>query len=105
MYSAAVILGCLYVPFCWLIFESVERPQYQMSWVKIWRILPGFIPVARSRLPEKAEIWAMGLVTAVMVMGLFWICGRGRKGLVWGAVLSLAVSLPTSYVTYMIFRW
>jgi hypothetical protein len=96
----------LYAPFAWLLVINYPWPGgYRLFWLRLWPILPGFVPGAWLFHPnDRLEFLTMAIVTGLLLCGLTWLGTRGRTGLVAAAVLGLLVSVPSSFLAYAAFR-
>ncbi len=103
-YAAAIIVGCLWLPFSWLLLMSGGWSDYRMSWLKMWPILPGLVPGAYFFHPRDAiEFPAMGVTTIILSSGLIWLACRGRKWLIAAAGIALLISIPSACIAYALY--
>lgn len=103
-----LMIVALHGPFAWIPFVTASE-SYRSTWLWMWPVLPGLIPgiapgafLFGRRL--NVELPLMGLATLVFLVTLTWLSGRGRTGLIAGFVTALAISVPTSFVAYGLFR-
>lgn len=102
--SLAVVAICLYAPFSWLLFAENNWSDYLLMWLKLWPILPGFIPGAYLFHPhDLPEFITMGVVTAALLVLLTWLGAGGRGRLFVAASLALCVSIPSAFFAYAAF--
>jgi hypothetical protein len=95
--SLTIVATCLYVPFAWLVLEENHWSDYRLFWLKLWAVLPGFIPGALLFHPhDAAEFTAMGVTTLLLLVGLTWLGSRGWKCLLAAALIALLISIPSS---------
>lgn len=95
--SLAVVAVCLYLPFSWLLVTENNWSDYRLFWLKLWTILPGFLPGALLFHPnDVAEFVAMGITTLLLLVGLTWLGSVGRYRLLAAAAIALLVSIPSS---------
>ncbi|HEY1068717.1 MAG TPA: hypothetical protein VGE52_21520 [Pirellulales bacterium] len=102
--SCAVVAVCLYAPFSWLLFAENNWSDYLLMWLKLWPILPGFIPGAYFFHPhDLPEFVTMSLVTLSLLVGLTWLGTGSRPRLAAAAIIALAVSIPSAFFAYAAF--
>jgi hypothetical protein len=95
----------LWTPFGWLVLIDYPWDSYHLFWLKLWPILPGFVPAFFCFHPhDVVEFISMGIVTVALFIGLSWLGMRGRMGLVAAAVVALLISIPSAWFAYCIFR-
>ena len=99
--SLAVVAACLYLPFSWLLVTEGKWSDYQLSWLKLWPILPGILPGAFLFHPhDVAEFTTMGVATLLLLVGLTWLGSLDWKGLLAAAVIALLISIPSSMAAH-----
>jgi hypothetical protein len=104
VFPAVAVGACLWLPFSWLIFMVGLWNPYRLSWLRMWPILPGFVPGALLFHPNDGlEFSTMAVTTALLMLGLTWLACRGRAGMIVAAVISLLISVPTSMIAYAAF--
>jgi hypothetical protein len=92
------------MPFGWLLLDY-PWSAYRLHWLKLWPILPGFVPGAALFHPHDAlEFTTMGVTTLVLLAGLTWLGSRGRYWLALAAGIALLVSVPSAWFAYAAFR-
>lgn len=95
--SLAVVATCLYLPFSWLLVTENNWSDYRLFWLKLWTILPGFLPGALLFHPsDVAEFVTMGITTFLLLVGLTWLGSLGRYRLLAAGVIALLISIPSS---------
>jgi hypothetical protein len=100
-----MVACCLYLPFAWILFEDASA-SYRLTWLKLWPILPGFVPGALLFHPNDVpEFATMGIVTVVLLAGLGWLGAGGRRRLPAAMALALLVSVPSSLMALAAFRF
>lgn len=103
--SLLLVACCLYLPFAWILFEDATD-AYRLTWLKLWPILPGFIPGALLFHPnDLPEFATMGAVTVALLAGLAWLGAGGRRRLLAAAAIALLVSVPSSIFALAAFRF
>lgn len=91
---------CLYAPFSWLLLYP-HWNGYWWTWMKLWPILPGFVPGALLFHPhDLPEFLTMGVVTVALLASLTWLGSGGGWRLVAAALISLAVSIPSAILAH-----
>lgn len=96
---------CLYLPFSWLLFVGNASAGYRLTWLKLWPILPGFLPGIWLLHPnDVAEMATMGATTVALLLGLTWLGTGGRGRLTTAMGLALLVSIPSSLLALAVFR-
>ncbi len=104
--SLAVMLICLYPPYAWLLLADHPWSPYRWQWVKSWPVLPGLLPggVLFRGSSTAIKYTAMGVFTAVLLVGLTWLGSRSRRLLLIVVVIVLALSALNSWGVYHVFR-
>jgi len=103
--SFALIAACLYAPFSWLLVIDYGWSPYRWGWLKMWPVLPGFLPGAIwLHGNDELEFFAWGATTLSLLLGLSWLGTRGTVGLTAALLVALAVSIPSAYIAYALFR-
>ena len=102
--SCLVTLVCLYVPFSWLVLINYPWNDYEMFWLRLWPILPGFFAGIPFHPNDTASFTAMGIATAVLALVLIWLGSPGLRRLLLAAVIALLVSIPSSFAAHAVFR-
>lgn len=105
--SLAVVLLGLYTPFGWLLLIDYPWTSYRLLWLKLWPLLPGFLPAAwllHARVSDSLEFKTMGVTSFVLITGLTWLGSYGRWRLAAAFAFALLVSAPTAMMTYAAFR-
>ena len=98
---AVVVGACLWLPFSWLVLMPGRWDSYRLSWLKLWPILPGFVPGALLFHPHDAlEFSTMAVAASITMIGLTWLGCRGRKSLIAAAIIALLISIPTTCIAY-----
>ena len=101
---AGVSMG-LYLPFGWLLLTSVHERDHSLQWIKLWPILPGFLPGAYLIHPTTAiEFAVMALMTLGLLVTLVSLGSSSRRRLRIALGVALLVSVPSSVVAYLCFR-
>ncbi len=104
MALAAVAAG-LYVPFGWLLVTSVHEREHSIAWLRLWPILPGFLPGAYLIHPTTAVQFAvMGLMTLGLLASLVSLGSASRRRLMAAVGVALLVAVPSSVAAYLCFR-
>ena len=86
--SFSLVFGGLYLPFAWILFVDATE-SYRLAWLKLWPVLPGFVPGALLFHPNDAvEFTAMGVVAVALLAGLTWLGAGLALGVIGGAMLS-----------------
>ncbi len=105
--SLAVVLLGLYTPFSWLLLIDEPWSGYRLLWLRLWPLLPGFLPAAwllHARVNDSLEFRAMGVTSLMLTTGLTWLGSYGRWRLAAAFALALLVSAPTAVMAYAAFR-
>jgi hypothetical protein len=103
--SFFLIAACLYAPFSWLLLIDYGWGDYRWQWLRLWPILPGFLPGAFFlHGNDTLEFTAWAATTFVLLFGLSWLGTRGTVGLAVALVVALAISVPSAYIAYALFR-
>lgn len=103
--SLGVVALCLYLPFSWLLLIDYGWTDYRLFWLKLWSILPGFLPGAILFHPcDALEFTAMGVTTLVLLVSLTWLGSLGRYRLLAAAGIALLISVPSAILAYAAFR-
>ena len=104
--SLAVMLVCLYPPYGWLLVTDYPWGPYRWQWLKSWPVLPGLLPggVLFRGSSTAIKYTAMGVFTAVLLVGLTWLGSRSRRLLLIVALIVLALSALNSWGAYHVFR-
>jgi hypothetical protein len=103
-------LGCLYLPFSWLVLINYPWNEYRLLWLKLWPVLPGGMPavlvtwLAEKRLSNGVAIAVAGLSTLVLVGSCTWFAQRGRWSTLVAALMALALAGFTSLAAHAAFR-
>lgn len=101
-----LVACCLYLPFSWILFVGNTTETHRLTWLKLWPILPGFIPGAILFHPnDLPEFATMGVVTVALLAGLTWLGAGGRRRLPAAAAIALLVSVPSSFFALAAFRF
>lgn len=102
---AAIVAACLWGPFSWLILAPGMWSDYRLSWVKMWPLLPGFLPGALLFDPahDLLELSTMAVVSLVLWIGLTWLGYRNRVGLIAAAIVALLISVPTALIARAVY--
>jgi hypothetical protein len=103
--SLRVVALHLYVPFSWLILLDYPWSEYHLSWLKMWPVLPGILPEAIWFHHVDQPYLVMGIVMAALLVGLTWLGTCGRVGRLAAGTLALAISVPSAWVAYGLFRF
>lgn len=99
--SLAVVAACLYLPFSWLLVTENNWSDYRLFWLKLWTILPGFLPGAFLFHPnDVAEFVTMGITTLLLLVGLTWLGSLARYRLLAAAAIALLISIPSSIAAH-----
>ena len=101
----ALLLACLYAPYAWVVLIRYPWSAYRRFWVKLWPVLPGFIPGAVVPGTERFRIGVMAGVTLAVLAGLVVLQRRrrpAREGVVVAAAV-LALSAVNSRIAYWAF--
>lgn len=96
----------LYTPFAWLLSLDFTTRSYHFHWLCMWPILPGLlvgIPLKRY-YDDPGLIAGSGIATAVFLILLTFVGARFRFGLPFALAVALVVSIPTSILSYWLFR-
>jgi hypothetical protein len=102
--SVAVVGACLWLPFSWLVLMDGGWSDYRLSWLRMWPILPGFVPGLWLFHPHDAlEFSTMAATTLIMVAALTWLAYRNRVGIIAAAIIALLISIPTAQVAYAVY--
>lgn len=106
--AVAVIAACLYAPFSWILVLWATDPadSYKWHWLKLWPVLPGFVPGAYflHGRGDGIEITAWAGTTLVLLVCLGGLAARGRVGLVTATAIALMISVPSAWLAYALFR-
>ncbi len=96
---------CLYLPFSWVLFLKPWTNDYHFLWLRLWAILPGFVPGFLLFHPrDTPEFATMAIATLLLLAALTWASGRGRYGLLGATVIGLLSSTFASALAYAAFR-
>lgn len=104
--SLVVMLGCLYLPYGWLLFVGGDH-SYHWTWIRLWPGLPALFPVHLLLLGAPAAIAGIGMyaISLVMLAGCTLYGARGRLALILTAIGVLAVSGVNSWCAYHVYLW
>ncbi len=72
----------------------------------MWPVLPGLvagIPLKRY-FDDTGLLLASGFATSVILLSLTYFGARSRSGLLFSVAAALAVSIPTSILSHLLFR-
>ncbi|MBI3861129.1 MAG: hypothetical protein HY290_04455 [Planctomycetia bacterium] len=102
---AAAVAACLWLPFTWLVLTRGPWDSYRLTWIKMWPILPGFLPGALLFHPqqEALEFSTMAVTTLVLLLALTWLGCRGRGSLIAAVLVALLISIPTAMIAYTVY--
>lgn len=102
----AAVFIALYAPFAWLLYLDFTTNNYHFQWLCLWPVLPGLV----AGLPFKAWYDDPGLIVAsgaatLLCLALLTLVGtRYRSGLVIAVVVASVISIPTSFLSWWLFR-
>jgi len=104
--SFAAVSCALYLPFAWLLQLDFTTNSYHLHWLRMWPVLPGLvagIPLKRY-FDDTGLLLASGFATSVILLSLTYFGARSRSGLLFSVAAALAVSIPTSILSHLLFR-
>lgn len=108
--SLMVMAFALYAPFGWLLWGDIWSDSQHQLWLALWPILPG-LPATillrhfmQPQWPQWAEMVAMGVFTALLLLLFTWLGTRGKRWLIITAIIVFALSCYNGWVGYMLFR-
>ncbi len=100
--SVGTVVICLYAPFSWVLW--INYPRISWFWLRLWPILPGFVPGMLSSYPDRILMFpTMGLAALVLLVALTWLGARGRVPLAVAAIVALMISMPSAWIAYRAF--
>ena len=102
--AVAVVGACLWLPFSWLVLMDGGWSECRLSWLRMWPILPGFVPGLWLFHPhDTLEFATMALATLIMIAALTWLACRSRVGMIAAAIIALLISIPTAQIAYAVY--
>ena len=106
VHAAALLLGCLYVPYAWLLLMDYGWGDYRWLWIKLWPILPGFAAmIAFHSAGDVISITAAGALATTILAALLYVARRPTwRSLLLVAAVVLAASGFNSFLAYGAFR-
>jgi hypothetical protein len=105
--ALALTLCCLYAPFGWLLWMDYPWNGYRLLWIRLWPLLPGFVPgtmLLHGHVPDPVEFASWGAATAGLIAALTYLGSRGPRRLVLSTAISLGIAIPSSFMAYALFR-
>ncbi len=108
-WSLLVIHVCLYAPFSWLLWINHGwQGGYRWHWVKMWPVLPGFVPGLLLRnfvnwQEDGGMILVMALATVLQIVLFTGMGRRGRVSLIASAAVALTGATASSWIAYRVF--
>ncbi len=102
----ALVCFGLYTPFAWLLQLDFTTNAYHFHWLCMWPILPGLVagmPLKRD-YDDLGLLVGSGIATVVLLFILTCVGVRARLGLLFAVAAGLVISIPTSIVSYWLFR-
>ena len=106
MRSLAVTLPCVYLPYAWLLFTDYPWSSYRWHWVAMWPGLPALFPTQflLGRFSGAVEMAGMGVLAAVLVSTVVYLCSRSTHWLIAVAAIVLTLSSLNSFGAWHAFR-
>ena len=104
-HSLLAVTLVVYLPYAWIPFQG-EPWGYLRTWLGLWPVLPGLLPVGvpTRSLPDAVSYAGMALFTLVVLSTATWLSARGR-GWKWGVLIVLLVlSTLNSLAAWAVFR-
>lgn len=102
----AAVFAAMYLPFAWLLRLDFTNNSYHLQWLRMWPVMPGLaagIPFKRY-FDDPGLYVGSGIATAIILLGLTYVAVRFRFGLLFSIAAALALSIPTSILSYWMFR-
>ena len=102
----AIVFFALYAPFAWLLQLNFTTNSYHFHWLCLWPVLPGLvvgIPL-KPYYDDSGFIAGSGIATVVLLLILTYVGVQFRFGLLFSVAAALVISIPTSIVSYWLFR-
>lgn len=96
-------LGCLYLPFSWLLLIDYPWSTYHWQWLAMWPVLPGAL-VAFLVHAGPMGLAVAGATTLGMIVVVAWIVRQGRWLTIATAFAALALAGFTALIAQSLFR-
>jgi len=106
LWSLAVTLPCVYLPYVWLLLADFPWSSYRWHWIAMWPGLPALFPtqLLLGRFSTAVEMAGMGVLAAVVVSIVVYLGSRGKRWLIAVALIVLALSSVNSWGAWHAFR-
>lgn len=102
--SYLVTIACLYLPYAWLVLIDDPWNPYQLWWIRMWPVLPGFTAgMIIHPTDDATERVAMAALTGFLIALFTWLGSSGRRALIASGIVALIGSGFQSWFSHVIF--